>query len=582
MNTVAPQTVDQHRNKQATAKRRGRAKRPVPLLLKRGSALQAIAALLWLPQAGLIALSVNQLATDGFSNAIYYYAAGLFVLGLLRALIDSTGAAMAFDAARTELSRLRQKAIQALALRSPLDPSRPASGEAASMLAEQAEMVVPYLAKFVPVRLRVTVIPFFIFFAVLWFSWVAALILLIAAPLIPLFMALIGMRAQAASEQHLAELGSMNGFLLDRLRGLATIRSFDAVDATATRLRNNAENLRHKTMAVLRIAFLSSAVLELFSALGVAMVAVYTGFHLLGQLEFGAWGHRLALGEALFILLLAPAFFEPLRDLSAVWHDRAAGEAAITALEKLQQTDMKIAGATDSKSEGNSVSRPGSLPEIRLAALDFSYDSQRRILRDFNLAVQPGEHVALWAPSGGGKSTVLALIAGLVTPQTGSITIGGVQLDDDNAAVLRQRIGWIGQKPHIFTGSARQNITLGRNIELPQINSVLEALQLDAVNLIADNALVGEQGVGLSGGEALRLALARVAINAQADLILADEPTAHLDQATARLAADALLNFARGKTLIIATHDAALAARMDRVIDLADTSHSDYLRSAAE
>ncbi len=180
---------------------------------------------------------------------------------------------------------------------------------------------MPYLSRFKPARLRASVVPFVMLAVVLPLSWAAALVMLVALPLIPVFMALIGWRAQAASEAHLKEMGSMNGFLLDRLRGLATIRALGAVDMTALRLRASAETLKDRTMAVLRIAFLSSAVLELFSALGVAMVAVYVGFHLLGTLEFGTWGVPLNLSDGLFILILAPAFFEPMRDLSAVWHD---------------------------------------------------------------------------------------------------------------------------------------------------------------------------------------------------------------------------------------------------------------------
>src|SRR6478752_4170039 len=139
-------------------------------------------------------------------------------------------------------------------------------------------------------------------------------------------------------------MGSMNAFLLDRLRGLATLRALDAVDATAQRLGESAQSLRTRTMAVLRIAFLSSAVLELFSALGVAMVAAYVGFHLLGTLDFGTWGEQLNLGQGLFILLLAPAFFEPLRDLAAVWHDRAAGEAALNGLKQLGHHGLALPG----------------------------------------------------------------------------------------------------------------------------------------------------------------------------------------------------------------------------------------------
>lgn len=553
-------------------------RRPVPSLLKRGAYLQALAALLWLPQAGILAYAIGRLADTGFDNSIYYSAAGIFVLGCLRSLLDSAGATKAFDAARLELSRLRTNAVSALAQRSPLDVTRPSSGEAASILAEQAEMVVPYLSRFVPVRIRVMLIPFAILAVVLWYSWAAALVLMVAAPLIPIFMALIGWRAKAASEKQLTALGGMNGFLLDRLRGLATIRTFHAVDATANRLRQNAETLRSKTMSVLRIAFLSSAVLELFAAIGVAMVAVYIGFHLLGQLNFGAWGHKLTLAEGLFVLLLSPAFFEPLRDLSAVWHDRAAGEASIDALEKLAEHPMPIVGKVGSHAA------TGDAPTVTLHNIDFGYGTGGKVLTAFNLDIATGEHVALLAPSGYGKSTVLALVAGLTAPQTGQIEIGGIGLAEDTAEALRSRMSWIGQKPHIFAGSARQNITLGRQADVETTKAIIDDMALGHVLGVTGNSLIGENGAGISGGEALRLALSRAAVDLNADIILADEPTAHLDQETAKVIADSLLRLAKGKTLIVATHDETLARRMDRIVRLDGSVDNDpvWQRRAAE
>lgn len=553
-------------------------RRPVPSLLKRGAYLQALAALLWLPQAGILAYAIGRLADTGFDNSIYYSAAGIFVLGCLRSLLDSAGATKAFDAARLELSRLRTNAVSALAQRSPLDVTRLSSGEAASILAEQAEMVVPYLSRFVPARIRVMLIPFAILAVVLWYSWAAALVLMVAAPLIPIFMALIGWRAKAASEKQLVALGGMNGFLLDRLRGLATIRTFHAVDATASRLRQNAETLRSKTMSVLRIAFLSSAVLELFAAIGVAMVAVYIGFHLLGQLNFGAWGHKLTLAEGLFVLLLSPAFFEPLRDLSAVWHDRASGEASIDALEKLAEHPMPIVGKVGSHAT------TGDAPTVTLHNIDFGYGTGGKVLTAFNLDIAAGEHVALLAPSGYGKSTVLALVAGLTAPQTGQIEIGGIGLADDTAEALRSRMSWIGQKPHIFAGSARQNITLGRQADVETTKAIIDDMALGHVLGVTGNSLIGENGAGISGGEALRLALSRAAVDLNADIILADEPTAHLDQETAKVIADSLLRLAKGKTLIVATHDETLARRMDRIVRLDGSVDNDpvWQRRAAE
>lgn len=552
---------------------RRRKKRAQPANLRKGSLLQVLAALIWLPQAALMASAINQLAVNRMVDNLVLIIAGLFMLGLLRTALQAAGERIAFKASRKALSELREKSLKALSERSPLDRKRVASGQAASILAEQAEMVVIYWSRYQPVQMKVMSVPFVFLGFVLWYSWVAALVLLFAAPLIPIFMALIGYRAKAASEEQLVEMGQMNGFLLDRLRGLATIRTFHAVDLTAQRLRHNAETLRHKTMIVLRIAFLSSAVLELFSALGVAMVAVYTGFHLLGQVGFGAWGETLTLGQGLFILLLAPTFFEPLRELSAVWHDRAAGEAAIDALENISAGGMALT-ATSNSDAVSVQTKPDQA--VTLRDVNFSYDhEQTLLLKDFNLSITKGEHIALLGPSGSGKSTILALMAGLVAPLKGDVLINDMLLDQKNAATLRQNFSWIGQKPHIFSGSVRSNIAMGRaEYSLNDVQAALKTAALDSVASAAAETDLGENGTGLSGGEGLRLALARAALKTDASIIFADEPTAHLDSETAAMTTEGLLALAQGKTLIIATHDEELALKMSRIIRLDTTANA--------
>ncbi|HEY4252710.1 MAG TPA: thiol reductant ABC exporter subunit CydD [Roseomonas sp.] len=527
--------------------------------------LQTAAALLWLPQAGLIALAVQGIAAGATAQAALAPAAGVLALGLLRTGLDMMATRRAFREARAILSALRDKAATALAARSPLDGARPAAGLAASAMAEQAEAVLPYLARFRPIRLRATILPLAILAAILPFSWLAALVLLATAPLIPIFMALIGLRAQEASEAQMLELGGMNGFLLDRLRGLATIRALDAVDATARRLRAAADALRRRSMAVLRIAFLSSAVLEFFAALGVAMVAVHIGFHLLGQFPIGTWGHRLDLGEALFVLLLAPAFFEPLRDMAAAWHDRAAGEAALTALDRLAAPGLPLPGALAAASP---AAAPPGPPGVTIEGLGFRHaGAAAPVLTGLDLAIAPGERVALLGPSGAGKSTLLALIAGLAPTTEGRITIGGVALTAASAPALRARIGWIGQRPHLFAGSLRANIALGRaGIGGAEVTAAAAAAAFAILLGDEGRGPVGEGGAGLSGGEALRLALSRAIADPRAELILADEPTAHLDAATAAAVTDGLLALAAGRTLIVATHDLVLVARLDRVV----------------
>lgn len=533
--------------------------------LHKAAMLQSLAATLWIPQAGLLAISVGRITAGGGLDDVVLPALLILFLGILKSCFDAAGGRMAFRAARSQLSRKRAAAVAALAASSPIDTKRPASGHAASVLGEQAELLVPYLARFQPARMKASIVPLAILACVFPVSWIAALLLLFAAPLIPVFMALIGWRAQAASEKQLAATGGLNGFLLDRLRGLATIRAVGAVDATALRLRGEADSLRTRTMAVLKIAFLSSAVLELFAALGVAMIAVYIGFSLLGEIRFGAWSGGIDLTEGLFVLLLAPAFFEPLRELSAVWHDRASGEAALKAIDGLAAGGMPLPGAYDTATE---TSFPCSPPDIRIENVSFRYGiDQPPVFDGFCLNITAGEHVALLGASGMGKSTLLSLIAGLAPCEEGRIVIGDVVLREDSAASLRGAMAWIGQKPHIFTGTIAGNIAFGRpEASRADIGNALTFARLTEVAEAYGKRPLGEAGIGLSGGERLRLAIARAAFDPHVRIILADEPTAHLDAATAAEITESLLALAKGRTLIVSTHDPLFAARMHRTV----------------
>jgi ATP-binding cassette subfamily C protein CydD len=538
--------------------------------MRTGHLVQAAAALAWIPQAALLALAVQRLADGGGFGEVTVPALAFLLLGLARASLEAWGARRVFASARRHLAGLRARAAAALARRSPLDRERPASGTAASALAEQAEAVLPWLLRYQGARCKLMLVPPVIAVAVAIQSWVAALILVLAAPLVPLSMMVIGWRAKAASERQLQLAGGMNGFLLDRLRGLSTLRALGAVDLTARRLRETAQALRESTMGVLRIAFLSSTALELFAALAVALVAVYVGFHLLGELPGGTWGAKLTLGEGLFILLLGPAFFEPLRELSAAWHDKAAGEAAGAALGRLSEDGMAMPGAlSDGAATCVDAAAIAGAPRIDIEGLYFAHGGEASLFDDFALAIAPGEHVALVGPSGSGKSTLLALIAGLAAPGAGSVRIDGQALDEDSAAALRARMAWIGQAPHVFAGTMRHNVALDRpGVDAAAVAAAVRRSGLGRVRHAGPDEHLGEGGTGLSGGELVRLALARAVAARGAGLLLADEPTAHLDRATASCVIDSLLALAHGRTLVVATHDPALAARIGRVITI--------------
>lgn len=540
--------------------------------------IHAVSPLLWLPQAALLALGVSRLHSGAGLNGVLWPAAGIVLAGMLRAWLEAWSAGRMFDTAREHLSHWRDRSIAAMAARSPLDRARVHAGAAASALAEQAEAMLPWQTRYRGATWRVRIMPALILLPVAWYSWAAAAVLVLAAPLIPMFMVIVGWRARAASEAQWLQMGSMNAFLLDRLRGLPTLRALGSVDATARRLRASAEDLRQRTMHVLRIAFLSSAVLELFAALGVAMVAAYVGFHLLGHLDFGAWGRRLSLAQGLFVLLLAPAFFEPLRELASVWHDRAAGMAAMDALDRLNADGLPLPGeaSPNQATQGASAMPPQEdgtpvrPPRVKVQDLAFAFPGETSVFRDFALDVKPGEHVALVGGSGTGKTVLMSLLAGLLPASEGRIDIGGTALTAETARRLRARMAWMGQRPHVFSGSVQHNVALGRTgVGSMQVHRAIQWAQLDQVAQAHPGTSLGEGGMGLSGGEAARLALARLAAAPRADLLLADEPTAHLDTETAEQVIESLVALAQGRTLIVATHDPVLAARMDRVVHLA-------------
>lgn len=562
------------------------------------------AALIWILQAALLARAVESLVSTQQADLpvnwtiVFQAAIGIIVLGVIRHTTEAWSARRIFLQARSYLTQLRRETINTLAQQSPLDKQRPASGTVASMLSDQAEAIVPWMTRYQSAQWRTMVAPLAIALVVGWQSWIAALILIVSAPLIPLFMAIVGWRAQAASEKQMVEMGQMNGFLLDRLRGLSTLRAMHAIDATTAHVRQSGESLTERTMAVLRIAFLSSAILELFSALGVAMVAVYVGFHFLGNLPFGAWGGTLTMGQGLFVLLLAPAFFEPLRELSAAWHDRASGIAAINNIAALSAPTAFVVGnkhttqqttdtttTTDTPVEVSGTPAPfetvvnTAVTTTRLAQsnaltvdirnLTFAHAAETPVFRDLNLRIDAGEHIALTGASGSGKSILLALIAGLLTANKGSISFNGVEMNDANAAQLRQHIAWMGQTPHIFTGSINTNLFLGREVNNPEaIKTSLQQTGMDDVLRKLPAHILGEGGLGLSGGEIARLTLVRLAAQSNAGLIIMDEPTAHLDTETAIQVIEAIKSIARNTTLIVATHDPMLLSRMDREITL--------------
>lgn len=524
----------------------------------RGVLLSLGAALVWPLQAAIIAWVIGGLLTDPGRITPVQAALGFLALAALRSGIDMAAQRALADAAEARIAGLRAAILDGEA-RASTASGLGGAGALAALAGEKLEALRPYLLRYRPARLRAMVVPLVILVIALWNSWAVALVLLMAGPLIPVFMALVGWAAKTASERQMVEIGQLSDLLVDRLAALSDLRLIGAGGPLVDGFAETSESLRERTMAVLKIAFLSSTVLELFAAIGVAMVAIWVGFTLLGELGWGSWGGTLSPAAGIYLLLLTPEFFQPLRDLAAAWHDRAAADAVLNEVDQWQREDRPARlghGGGGGMDAGPVALR---LTGLRHRGLDFP-----------DIEIAPGARIAVTGPSGCGKTTLLRLIAGLDRPEAGRILLGGRPLDEDTATDWRRGIGWMPQAPHFLNRSLRHNIGFGD----PVRPEVLRAAHLDG--LLAglpkgDLTLLGERGAGLSGGEARRVTLAR-AMQGAPQMILADEPTADLDAHTAAAIAEGLMAYAEaGGTLVIATHDGDLAARMDRVIRLDNT-----------
>ncbi|OLY49040.1 thiol reductant ABC exporter subunit CydD [Bartonella apis] len=531
--------------------------------------------LFWIAEAALLSLIVAK-AGEALSTIIIACLAIVF-LAAIKACLDYHSQLDLFKNSRKNLNEWRKRGLTHLNFLSPLSKKRMPSGEAANILVDQGETLVSWNANYRPLMLRAAVIPVVILCLILPFSWLACLLLFITAPIIPLFWAIIGAKAQKAAKEQWQEMGEMNGYLLDRLRGIKTLRILDATFWSAKRLARQSDDLITRTMKVLRIAFLSSAVLELFSALGVALMAVYIGFHLLGVITIGFWGNKLSLAEGLFILLLAPSFFEPLRELASVWHDRVAGKAAMENFTKLvgkgetivhQSSDVPqspiVQQSYDTKPEETASPQNGTAIEID--NLSFGFIPEKPVFKNFSLKIGRQEKVALTGKSGAGKSVLLSLIAGLIQADKGSIKVNGLTVDGNNIDEIRAKIGWMGAKPYWFDQSILSNITFNRKFD--HIDDYLDLANLKDFANERKYQRLGEGGSGVSGGEAARLSLVRLALEKDRNVLLIDEPTAHLDPESAKIVIDALIKISGEKSLLVTTHDPELFKRMDRVIEL--------------
>lgn len=501
---------------------------------------------------------------------------GIALLIVLRAVCLWSGQRAGSRAVEQIKQGLRRQLLAMMLAKGPTWTRQNPSGALASVLVEQVEALDGYLRHFMPAMYAAGLLPVIFTLVVLPTDWIVALLFIISAPLIPLFMALIGWGAEAVNKKHQTVLSQLSGIFGDRIKGIFTLKLFGRTAAEVQAVRAVNDRLNQATMSVLRIAFISSAVLELFAALGVAGVAVYVGFSFLGS--FGPAFDGLTLQHGLFCLLIAPEVYQPLRQLAAGYHDRATAKAAVEQIEELlgrlpesgdtAQALQTVAAWRPTVAASNEpqpwllqisagvLDAPAQAAQVLVLQGATTLQTARPaqpLLTDIDVQLPAGAQVALMGPSGSGKTSFLETLMGLRAPGAGDWRWGTDQL------VL------IGQQPFLALGTVRTLLQLADpQADEAQLWSALgRARAEDFVRQLPQglDTELGTRGFGLSGGQAHRLALARLFLTDPA-LILLDEPTAHLDPATRDELMDEILAFAAGRGLIVATHDPAVAARL--------------------
>lgn len=511
--------------------------------------LGTVTAVLIVAQAWLVATVVARgFAGMGVGRPLVHLMVATAGVFALRAGVGWLHEVAATRAAVQVKSQLRSELAAAI-----FDPrgvgSVPQTSRVVALFGDGLDALDAYFAKYLPQLVLAITVPAIVGIAVLWADPLSAVTIMVTLPLIVVFMILVGWLTQERTARRWAALTRLSHHFLDVLDGLVVLKIFGRSQEAG--LRRVGEQHRRQSMAALKLAFLSSFVMELFAMLAVALVAVSVGLRVVED--------RLDLRTAMFVLLLAPEAFLPLRRVGAHFHDSAEGAAAA----------QDAFAVLDGAARHGGTRMPPLRGEISLNAVTVTYPGRSEPALDRATAtVRPGEFIALTGPSGSGKSTLLGVLLGFVAPSAGSVRIAGTDLAELDIAHWRQRIAWVPQVPGLIDGTVESNVRLG--LDVASAAQVRRALADAGAASLALDRPVRESGLNLSAGERRRVGIARALLRArhgEVELLLLDEPTAGLD-AEAELHVIETLR-ASGLTTIVVTHRSAIRDQADREISLA-------------
>ncbi|WP_421550436.1 heme ABC transporter permease/ATP-binding protein CydD [Kluyvera intermedia] len=474
----------------------------------------------------------------------------LVLIFILRAWVVWLRERVGFHAGQQIRFEIRRQVLDRLQQAGPAWIQGKPAGSWATLILEQIDDMHDYYARYLPQMALATCVPLLIVVAIFPSNWVAALILLVTAPLIPMFMALVGMGAADANRRNFLALARLSGHFLDRLRGMDTLRIFGRGEAETDSIREASQDFRHRTMEVLRLAFLSSGVLEFFTSLSIALVAVYFGFSYLGELNFGSYGMAVTLSSGFLALILAPEFFQPLRDLGTFYHAKAQAVGAADSLKTFLEAPLAH------PEQGDQVLETSEPVTLQAKDLFITSPEGKMLVGPLNFTLGAGQRAVLVGQSGSGKSSLLNALAGFL-PYSGSLLVNGVELRHLQPEGWHRLMSWVGQNPQLPAPTLRDNVLLGNpDANEEELNNALEKAWvnefLPQLPQGVDTA-VGEQSARLSVGQAQRVAVARALI-APCRLLLLDEPAASLDAHSEQRVMQALTEASTQQTTLMVTH----------------------------
>jgi ATP-binding cassette subfamily C protein CydCD len=435
------------------------------------------------------------------------------------------------------------------------------TGELVNLALEGMDALEIYFRQYLPQLALAALIPITILIFIFPSDLLSGLILLGTAPLLPLFMYLIGSAAEKLTRKQWMGLSRMSAYFLDVLQGLTTLKTLGRSRDQIAVIQKVSENYRGTTMSVLKVTFISALVLELIATLSTAVVAVEIGLRLL----YG----RLAFEQAFFLLLLTPEFYQPLRLLGTRFH---AGMAGVEAAHRIFQIlDIPIPAEASHLPTSQPGVKGNTPPSIQIKDLNFSYPTHPLALQDISFEIPPGKITALIGESGAGKTTLTWLLLRFLRAQKGTIMVNGHLLDKMPPAEWQASLAWVPQYPYLFNDTILANIKLAKP-EADQ-SEVLKAVQLAHADEfirkmpMGYQTIVGEHGARLSAGQAQRIALARAFLK-NAPFIILDEATSHLDPEADRLIYDSLVSLAHGRTILVIAHHRATLSMAHQVITM--------------